>query len=96
MKFTTSAAAFVGLVSSVFAQYDPTSGFDAITVPTDLQQLTAGNTLDITWEPATYADKTVSIILLQGADQGTLEPNTNPIASMSSLIASVGDSEPRE
>lgn len=86
MKFTTSAAAFLALVSSVFAgPYDPTPGFNTISVPTNLQALAAGDTLDITWTPATFADKTVSIILLQGATQGTLQPNTVPVASMSFL-----------
>lgn len=71
MKFAiSSVAAFVALVGTAFAQ---TEGFDSITVPTKDQALIAGETLDITWEYSSEYDGTVTLQLLQGATQGTLE-----------------------
>lgn len=85
MQFTSSAAAFLALVSSVLAQTTP--HFDAITTPTDGQTLQAGQTYSITWDPtAAYNEDTITIRLMQGADAGTLDFNPTNIASMSFLI----------
>lgn len=71
MKFTiSSVAAFAAFIGSALAQVE---GFDSITVPTDGQVLNAGETLDITWEYTSKYDGKVTIALLQGASQGTLQ-----------------------
>lgn len=71
MKFTISSiVALATFLGSALAQ---TEGFDSITVPTNNQALTAGETLDITWEYSSAYDGTVTIVLLQGASQSTLE-----------------------
>lgn len=73
MQFTVTAAAFMALIGSAFAQ---TANFDAITVPTKGQEVIAdGSTATtITWDPtAEYNGQTVSILLLQGASQSTLD-----------------------
>ncbi|KAF3762500.1 hypothetical protein M406DRAFT_107921 [Cryphonectria parasitica EP155] len=85
MKFTISAAALLAFVSSALAQ--ATEGFDAITSPTEDEVLTAGTTFTITWDPtAAYDDETVSIILLQGATQGTLELGPTVASSIDSSL----------
>lgn len=82
MQFITSVAALVAFVSSALAQ---TEGFDAITSPTDGETLTAGQTYTITWDPtAAYNDETVTIRLLQGASQGSLDFNPTSVVGMSS------------
>lgn len=73
MQFTVTAAAFMALISSAIAQVD---GFDAITAPTKGQEVTAdGKTATtITWDPSSeYDGQTVSILLLQGASEGSLD-----------------------
>jgi len=75
MKFFASVSALVALATSVVAQ---TSDFDAINVPA---KVTAGETVTINWSignakydtPATI----VSIILIGGETQGTLQPLGN-------------------
>lgn len=80
MQLFASTAAFLALISSVFAQ---TEGFDAITSPTEGQILQAGQTYTITWDPtAEYNSDTVTIRLLQGADQNTLDFNPNNVVGM--------------
>lgn len=73
MQFAITAAAFLALISSAIAQVD---GFDAITAPTKGQAVTAdGKTATtITWEPSSeYDGQKVSILLLQGASDATLD-----------------------
>lgn len=73
MQFTITAAAILALVGSAVAQ---TAGFDAITAPAQDQVVIAdGSTATtITWDPtAKYNGQTVSILLLQGATQATLD-----------------------
>lgn len=72
MQFTISAA-FLALIGSAFAQ---TANFDAITAPTKNQELVADGkqSYKITWEPTVeYNGQAVSILLLQGASQDTLD-----------------------
>lgn len=81
MQFTISATTFLALVSSVLAQ---TKDFDAITVPTDGQVLQAGEVCVITWEPtSTVGADTITIRLMQGADEGSLDFNPIDVACMS-------------
>lgn len=72
MKFTSisSVGALVAYIGSALAQ---TEGFDSMTIPTKGQVLSAGQTLDITWEYESQYDGTVTIELLQGASQSTLQ-----------------------
>lgn len=70
MQFTTSAAAFLALMSHALAQ---TSGFDAVTKPTSGEVLTAGSTYQVTWDYNSQYDGTISITLLQGDTDTTLE-----------------------
>lgn len=72
MQFTISAA-FLALVGSALAQ---TANFDAITSPTKGQELVADGkqSYTIVWDPtADYDGQDVSILLLQGASQDTLD-----------------------
>lgn len=72
MQFSTSAA-FLALIGSAFAQ---TANFDAITSPTKGEELVADGqqSYEIVWDPtAEYDGQTVSILLLQGASQDTLD-----------------------
>lgn len=72
MQFTLTAA-FLALIGSAIAQVE---GFDSITAPTEDEVVTAdGKTAaTITWEPSSeYDGQKVSILLLQGASQGTLD-----------------------
>ncbi|KAM7194254.1 Ser-Thr-rich glycosyl-phosphatidyl-inositol-anchored membrane family domain containing protein [Naviculisporaceae sp. PSN 640] len=65
MRF--SAAAFLALVSAVFAQ---TEGFNVIASPDEGDAVPAGETWEILWTPdAAYGDKPVSIILIGGPSQ---------------------------
>ncbi|EFX02708.1 GPI anchored serine-threonine rich protein [Grosmannia clavigera kw1407] len=68
MIFT--AASILALAVSALAQ---TAGFDAISKPTDNEQLTAGDSYAITWEPSSTYTGTVSIALLGGATPQTLQ-----------------------
>ncbi|ROW11482.1 hypothetical protein VMCG_01570 [Cytospora schulzeri] len=70
MQFTTSAAAFLALISHVLAQ---TSGFDAITKPTSGEVLAAGSTFQVVWDYDSQYAGTVSITLLEGKTATTLE-----------------------
>lgn len=71
MQYSFLSAAILALSSVVSAQ---TTGFDAITAPTQDQSVAAGTTLNIVWEPTNFtgAADTVTITLLQGATVGTL------------------------
>lgn len=79
MQFTTSAAAFLALISHVVAQTD---GFDAITKPTSGEVLTAGSTFQVTWDYDAQYDGTISITILEGKTAATLELG-DIVASMS-------------
>jgi hypothetical protein len=70
MRYSFISAAILAFTSSVFAQ---TANFDPISVPTQDQQVAAGSSLDITWEPSTVHTGPITIQLLQGATPSTLE-----------------------
>lgn len=80
MRFSTSNAALLALVSRVVAQID---GFDAITKPTKNEVLEAGSTYQITWDYSAQYAGTISITLLEGDTPSTLELG-DTIASKSS------------
>ncbi|KAJ4397106.1 hypothetical protein N0V93_001330 [Gnomoniopsis smithogilvyi] len=87
MQFSISAT-FLALVGSAFAQ---TANFDAITSPTKGEELVADGTQSykIVWEPtAEYDGQSVSIRLLQGASQDTLDfyPGANVASSIDSAL----------
>ncbi|PSR97506.1 Ser-Thr-rich glycosyl-phosphatidyl-inositol-anchored membrane family-domain-containing protein [Coniella lustricola] len=85
MKFAFSAAAVLAFIGCAFAQ--ATEGFDAITSPTNQEVLNAGNTYSITWDPtSSYNGQTVSIILLEGATQGTLVLGPTIAAGIDSAV----------
>ncbi|KAE9381577.1 hypothetical protein N431DRAFT_490919 [Stipitochalara longipes BDJ] len=65
------SAAILAFASTVFAS-NPTSGFDAITLPFQGQNVPAGQPFDIVWAPSKDYSGTVTIQLLQGATPGTL------------------------
>jgi hypothetical protein len=69
MRYSFISAAILALSSSVFAQ---TSGFDAISSPTSNQNVPAGTSLDIVWQPSTNYTGTVTITLLEGSTPSTL------------------------
>ncbi|KAE8447490.1 hypothetical protein EG329_010763 [Mollisiaceae sp. DMI_Dod_QoI] len=69
MRFSTISA-ILAFAASTYAQ---TAGFDAITAPTQDQNVAAGSTLDIIWEPSANYTGTVTITLLEGATPSTLE-----------------------
>lgn len=61
-----------------------TADFNPVYTPSSNEEIPAGSTFEITWSaPAKYADGTVSISLIGGADQGSQVPLAD-IASMSS------------
>lgn len=69
MRYSFLSAAFLAFASSVVAQ---TAGFDAITAPTQDQNIPAGSTFDIVWQPGNVTG-TITLTLLQGATASTLE-----------------------
>lgn len=88
MKFIVSAASFLALVGSAFAQ---TEGFDGISAPTKDEDLTAGQTYSITWDPtSSYDGQTVTIRLMQGADMNTLDFGPDVVCMFLRLSSSVG------
>jgi len=84
MRFSTISA----VCAFAAAAYAQTAGFDALSSPTQDQEVAAGSTLDIIWEPtATYNNDTVTITLLEGSTPSTL--STGPIVA-SSIASSAG------
>lgn len=72
MRFFTSAAALMAMVSAAFAQ---TADFDPVYKPENNEQIPAGSTYEITWQaPAKYSQGTISIHLIGGATQNTQVP----------------------
>jgi hypothetical protein len=85
MRFTI-ASAVVAFAASALAQ---TEGFDAINIPEENQVIPAGSTFEVKWDaPATYLTGTISISLIGGADQGSLQP----IAEIDSGVANNAES----
>lgn len=68
MRF--SVAYLLALASAALAQ---TAGFDVISKPADAETVPAGQAYTITWAASTQYSGTVSVILLGGATQSTLQ-----------------------
>ncbi|RFU29666.1 hypothetical protein B7463_g6659, partial [Scytalidium lignicola] len=81
MRTSFVSAAFLALVSSVFAQ---TPGFDAISAPAQDQTLAVGSTFDIKWAPNSVKGP-VTIILLQGSTPSTLQLGQTVASSIDNL-----------
>lgn len=72
MRF--SIAAVLALATSLVQAGDPTPGFLPITKPTQGEEVAAGSTYEIVWEPSTGKyDGTVTIGLLGGDSPSTLD-----------------------
>ena len=72
MRFFASASALLAMTVAAVAQ---TADFNPVYTPSENEEVPAGSTFEITWSaPAKYADGTVSISLIGGADQGTQVP----------------------
>jgi hypothetical protein len=77
MRFSVSAVlAFAATALAV----DPTVGFNAITKPTEGEQVPAGSTYQIVWSPSAANPGPVTIGLLGGVDPGHL----NVVATIAS------------
>jgi hypothetical protein len=63
MRWWVLSSAFLGLRAFTNAQ---TAGFDAITSPTQDQEVAAGFSLDITWEPSASYSGTVRSNFFRG------------------------------
>lgn len=83
MKFTLSVSALAAFAATVIAQ---TADFDPVFKPEMNQEIPAGKTFEITWEaPAKYAEGTVALELIGGADQDHQQPIAG-VASKSRLF----------
>lgn len=72
MRFFASASALLAMATAAVAQ---TADFDPIFRPATGDDVVAGSAFTVTWEaPAKYADASISIHLIGGASQGTLQP----------------------
>lgn len=83
MRYSFISAAILAISSSVAAT-DATAFFDSVSIPTNLQAVPVGSVLDITWDPTTTESvntESVTINLLQGATQQTLQFAASPVAS---------------
>ncbi|TVY80887.1 hypothetical protein LSUE1_G007676 [Lachnellula suecica] len=89
MRFSQTLVALTAFTSSAFAQtYEATPGFDAISNPSAADQtLTPGSSFEITWEPATFKDSQVAIILLAGETPASLQPAVDPITTVTNSDA---------
>lgn len=71
MRFSTISAA-LAFAASAIAQ---TPDFNPIYTPEKGEEVTAGQTFEVTWQaPPKYKDETVSISLIGGADPASLVP----------------------
>lgn len=72
MRFFASASALLAMATAAVAQTD---GFNPVYTPATGDKVIAGSPFTVTWgAPAKYADATISISLIGGATQGTLQP----------------------
>jgi hypothetical protein len=69
MRYSFISAAILALTAGVFAQ---TTNFDPITAPTQDQNVPAGTSLNIVWQPSTTYTGTITITLLEGSSPSTL------------------------
>lgn len=71
MRFYASASAILAIATSAFAQ---TPDFDPIYTPGKGEVVPAGKTYEVTWSaPAPYKDGTITIELIGGPDDKSLE-----------------------
>jgi hypothetical protein len=70
MRFSITAV--LALATSLVQAQEPTDGFHPITKPTRGEEVAAGSTYEIVWEPSASYPGTVTIGLLGGASQNTL------------------------
>jgi len=82
MRYSIISAAILALASSVFAQ---TAGFDAITSPSQGQNVVAGSSLDIIWQPGSQTG-TITITLLQGSSPAFLSPGQTVASSIDNTL----------
>ncbi|KAF9774021.1 hypothetical protein IL306_008049 [Fusarium sp. DS 682] len=72
MRFTISVAALMAFAAKALAQ-DP--NFDPVLTPTNWEKVSAGKTLEITWQAKPkYSGEKISISLIGGATQNTQVP----------------------
>jgi len=71
MRSSFISTAILAFASAVYAT-NPTPGFDPITSPIQDQNIAAGSSFDIVWDPSANYTGTVTIQLLQGATPSTL------------------------
>ncbi len=69
MRLVVQAATLLALASSALAQ---TPNFDSISKPTKDENVPAGATYTIVWQPSDAYNGTVTISLLGGSGPGTL------------------------
>lgn len=70
MRF--SIASVLALATAAFAQREPTPGFNVITKPTEGEQVSAGSTYEIVWQPDSTHPGDITIGLLGGSAPNTL------------------------
>jgi hypothetical protein len=71
MRFFASASALLAMATAAVAQ---TPDFDSISRPATGDDVVAGSAFTVTWEAPAKYDGTISIHLIGGASQGTLQP----------------------
>jgi hypothetical protein len=72
MQFTISAAALMAFAAKALAQV---ADFDPVLTPTNWEKVSAGKTLEITWQAKPkYSGEKISISLIGGATQNTQVP----------------------
>ncbi|KAF4453822.1 ser-thr- gpi-anchored family protein, partial [Fusarium austroafricanum] len=72
MQFTISAAALMAFAAQALAQV---ADFDPVLTPTNWEKVSAGKTLDITWQAKPkYSGQKISISLIGGSTQNTQVP----------------------
>ncbi|KAF5701660.1 ser-thr gpi-anchored family, partial [Fusarium mundagurra] len=72
MQFTISAAALMAFAAKALAQV---ADFDPVLTPTNWEEVSAGKTLEITWQAKPkYSGEKISISLIGGATQNTQVP----------------------
>ncbi|KAF5987399.1 ser-thr gpi-anchored family protein, partial [Fusarium bulbicola] len=72
MQFTISAVALMAFAAKALAQV---ADFDPVLTPTNWEEVSAGKTLEITWQAKPkYSGEKISISLIGGATQNTQVP----------------------
>jgi hypothetical protein len=81
IRWSVICYAFLSLQAFANGQ---TAGFDTITSPSLDQNVAAGSSLDIIWQPSMSYQGTITIKLLEGATPSTL--SVGPIVAGSKLV----------